>query len=215
MRTHIQNRDRCRRDQHGDKNRAIGHQSSSTTDARNAFVPTITMDMEIRHATWQRAMLFLGVLLLLGGTVLNVYITEPKDKGLPNIFQRAKSFQVFTLMIAIGATLTTWLGKDFWASVFRNDIWLWRGMAFLGRYWRRIIGIAMVFIGVEIRFASKLSWLKEVLHEALLCVSSSIRSVLGKHKFWIAWALIGGGVILIAWNKFSLERAKGEDVWKK
>jgi hypothetical protein len=124
---------------------------------------------------------------------------------------RAKSFQVFTLMIAIGAALTTWLGKDFWASVFRREIWVWRGMTFLGRYSRFIIGTALALIGLSIRFPPNLSCVKETLN----FVSSSIRSLLGEYKIWIAWALICGGVILIVWNKVSLVRAKREVLWEK
>jgi hypothetical protein len=87
------------------------------------FSPTIMVGLAIKHARWQWTVLFIGVACLLGGFFLN---TTPH---VPALLKKAKEAQIITLIIAIGATLTTWLGKDFWATIFRRDIPLWNIVA--------------------------------------------------------------------------------------
>ena len=113
-----------------------------------AYVPTITADIEIQRAPWQNAILFTGVFLLLAGFTLNVDVTDAPVGVIPSFWQYLKHFQIFTMMIAMGATLTTWLGKDFWASIFRHNMWLWSSIVFGADNWLMITSTLVFLFGL-------------------------------------------------------------------
>jgi hypothetical protein len=159
-----------------------------------AFVPTITADIEIHHAAWQWAVLVTGVFLLLCGFMLNVDVKDAVPPALPSFLQKAKSFQLFTLMIAMGATLTTWLGKDFWASFFRRRLLLWTVVAFLLKHWRIIVGIAFLIFVYLMQPSVADRW-----HPWVDAKLSSFQLLVHDHPRWPYETIFGCGIALIVW----------------
>ncbi|HMI54234.1 MAG TPA: hypothetical protein VK525_22185 [Candidatus Saccharimonadales bacterium] len=111
------------------------------------FVPTITADLEIHHAPWQRAVLLIGVLLLFIGCYENVTITNETPSV---ILKQTKQIQIFNLMIAAGVVLTTWLGQDFWATFFRRKLWLWSTVSVFDFGRQAVFGMLLVFMGSQL-----------------------------------------------------------------
>jgi hypothetical protein len=169
-----------------------------------AFVPTITTDIEINHAPWQKAVLLTGVLLLFGGFMLNVLVPDAKDGTSRDFGQSLKHFQIFTMLIAMGATLTTWLGKDFWASFFRRRRIFWTVVAFLGKHWLAITGTALMLYGC-LMLSPKLSadikcWLAWADWE--------LSAFQLRYPKWPYWTILAFGAVLIVCYFVTVKRNK-------
>jgi hypothetical protein len=161
----------------------------NSSAARAAFLPLITLDLDIRHAAWQRAVLFIGVLFLLGGFFLNT--TDYKS----SLLAKAKQAQIITVIIAIGATLTTWLGRDFWTSLFKRETFLWRFVTFFVDGWPVTLGLILVIIGSSLTgfLRSVINWVLSAGTKEL----SSVQKLISDHSFTIGVLVLLVGLVLI------------------
>jgi hypothetical protein len=166
--------------------------AANPAERRAAFVPTITVALEITHATWQWAVLFVGALFLLGGFFLNA------TNHVSPLLKKAKDAQLITITIAIGATLTTWLGKDFWATIFRRSTILWTGAAALVNGWLFALGIALGLIGLSMvgYLKSAEHWVSSKITTAVIWIEDLINS----HSFSVGCCVLGVGIVCCVYS---------------
>ena len=164
------------------------------------FVPTIEVDLEIHHASWQRAVLVVGVVLLFFGCLGNVAV----DKTSRELWQHLKDVNAYSIMIAAGAVLTTWLGQDFWATFFRRNAKLWAGVAWFGHWWKPLVGAAAILLG-----ASFLNYFNfPDLGEPLKSARTILKSWLADHTL-VGQVLILLGFALVFWKIAKPKRTLG------